>query len=166
MKIWLRSCLAVALLILYSLAARADHWTAVASTGAVDESAAGIFQFSGQSFSHLAGSGSTLPVVARYNVTNTTGTETPAWTTLELGYTDANANNQVVARLIQVSPCTNTQQVLCTVTSSDSTVPTCKTCQFSVPINFTNFLYFVEVTVSRTVPSVNPGGIAHTLRIY
>ncbi|HYH46253.1 MAG TPA: hypothetical protein VEG34_11260 [Thermoanaerobaculia bacterium] len=160
----LRSFLFGAALALCPLAAQADHWTAVASTGAMDESAAGIFQFNGPSLSYLGGGASLLPIVARYNVTNTSGTELPAWNTLELGYLDLNATGAVQARLIQVRPCNGAQQVLCTVVSADNTAATCRSCTFANQVDFANFLYYVEVTLTRQNAATNPAAL--TLRVF
>ncbi len=146
------------------LAAQTGAWTAVASTGTMDESATGLFQFNGPILSYLPASPSVAPLVARYNVTNTSGLDKPAWTTLELGYLDLNAASGVQARLIQVTPCNGAQQVLCTVVSSDSPSATCKRCEFSTQVDFTSFLYYVEVTLTRQTPGVNPAAI--TLRVY
>jgi hypothetical protein len=105
------------------------------------------------------------PVVARYNVTNTTGQEIATWSTLELGYLENSNNAQVSASLYQVDPCSGLRTLICTVTSVNSAVPICRTtCTFDNPIDFGNFLYYVEVIVSRTNNMVNP--TANTLRIF
>jgi hypothetical protein len=149
-------------------------WTAVASTGTVDEAnyTPVNFAFGGgppglPSLGFLGGSIGP-PVVARYNVTNLAGFSNPPWTTLELGAIDtvAAAGNNVTARLIQVKPCTGTQAVLCTVVSLDNPAGggLCNRCTFNVPIDFTQFLYYVEVTVSRTTAAANEQAL--TLRIF
>jgi len=148
------------------LAAQTGTWTAVASTGVVDESAAGIYAFGSTNLGYN-GAGSVAPIVARYNVTNTFGggvSDTPAWNTLELGYFDASTLSTVRADLFRVDPCNGSQVLLCTVTSADFTAPTCGKCSFTAGINFANFLYYVQVTVSRTSTAVSPQ--AFTLRIF
>ncbi|HSG40099.1 MAG TPA: hypothetical protein VLE27_10720, partial [Thermoanaerobaculia bacterium] len=68
------------------LSAQTGTWTAVGSTGIIDEASLGIFQFGTTNLTYNAG-GSLSPIIARYNVTNTWGAsdDTPPWTTLEMG---------------------------------------------------------------------------------
>jgi len=160
-------CLAVAFLFLATLplAAQTGTWTAVASTGTLDESAAGAYSLSGPNLSHVAGSLTTL--VARYNVTNTYGggsDDTPLWTRFELGSLDTAPAGTVTARLYRVEPCTGNQVLICTATSVDNTAPDCETCTITAGFDFSQYLYYVEVTVSRTSSLVTP--TAKTLRIY
>jgi hypothetical protein len=76
------------------LAAQTGTWTAVGSTGVVDESAAAIYAFGITNLTYLANS--TTPIVARYNVTNTWGaSDTPPWKTLKMGYLDTGADDIV-----------------------------------------------------------------------
>jgi hypothetical protein len=144
-------------------------WTAVASTGTVDEAnyTPVNFAFNTTSLGFLGGSIGPS-VVARYNVTNIAGFTNPPWTTLELGALDTSpvAGNQVVARLFEVKPCTGTQTLLCQTTSITPPVggPTCTRCNFTTPIDFTQFLYYVEVTISRTSPGIIEQAL--TLRIF
>jgi hypothetical protein len=148
------------------LAAQTGTWTAVASTGVVDESAAGIYAFGSTNLGYNA-AGSVAPIIARYNVTNTFGggvSDTPPWTRLELGYFDSSAMSSVRADLFRVNPCTGTQVLICSVTSVDATAPTCLQCGITAGFNFANFLYYVQVTVSRTSNAVSPQ--AFTLRIF
>lgn len=154
-----------AILLLAAAAARADHWTAVASTGTVDESAAGIFEMTGPSLGYLGGSPSLNRITARYNVTNTAGQELPPWTTLELGYFDAAPGSSVNARLVRVKPCTGTETTLCTAFSVDSPSPTCVTCTIPTgTLDFANYLYYVEVSITRNSTTQRPQAI--TLRVY
>jgi hypothetical protein len=141
-------------------------WTAVASTGTIDESALDFFSFGTTNLGYLGGSPSTLPIVARYNVTNLAGGgANPLWNTLELGYLDPNSGGQVTATLYRVNPCTGSRIPLCTVTSVDnSTGSTCRSCSFTAGVNFQAFLYYVEVTLTRLTPSASPQ--ANTLRIF
>lgn len=163
---------AVVLLSLLSLPAFAQApnnplvWTAVASTGTIDESALGIFSFGTTNLGYLGTSPSMAPIVARYNVTNLAGGGmNPPWNTLELGYLDTNTGGQVTATLFRVNPCTGSRVALCTVTSVDNpTGPTCRSCSFTAGVNFQAFLYYVEVTITRLTPSASPQ--ANTLRIF
>ena len=146
----------------------APAWTAVASTGAIDEAPASvtppIYQFTGSALEYrTAGFAATAPIVARYNVTDIGGTGFPGWTTLELGAFDGGAASNVRATLFQVDPCTGQLTALCTA-NSDQTTSDCDRCNFTQLIDFTNFLYMVEVTITRTSGNASPR--AHTLRIF
>jgi hypothetical protein len=146
----------------------ASHWTAVASTGTVDESAENFYAFAPNptTLGYLGGSMSILPVVARYNVTNTSNAsgEIAPWNTLELGYFD-NANGSVVtAQLFEVDPCTGLRTLICQAQSVNAAASTCVTCTFNAPIDFGNFLYYVEVTITRNNSNLLP--TANTLRIF
>jgi hypothetical protein len=145
------------------LAAATGTWTAVASTGVLDESAAGIYA-DGTTNLGYGPAGSIAPIVARYNVTNTWSvSDTPPWTILELGYFDSSPSSAVRADLFQVDPCTGSQTLLCSVTSVDNAASTCNSCQFAPTVNFAAKLYYVQVTISRSTTAVNPQAL--TLRI-
>lgn len=144
-------------------------WTAVANTGVVDEqnyTPAVNFSFTGSGLGFLGGSISPA-VVARYNVTNLNGSQNPVWSNLELGAIDTSAvaGNQVTASLIRVNPCTGARAILCTTTSTTNSTGVCTRCTFSPAlIDFTQFLYEVEVTVSRTASTITEQAL--TLRIF
>jgi hypothetical protein len=160
--------LAFAAVILAGLpaAAQTGTWTAVASTGVVDESAAGLYAFGTTNLGYLA-AGPLNPIVARYNVTNTFGggvSDMPPWTHLELGYLNTAATGSVHADLFQVNPCTGVQTLLCTAVAGVGAGPACTTCSFAPPLNFAAHLYYVQVTISRTAAAATPQ--AFTLRIF
>jgi hypothetical protein len=141
-------------------------WTSVGSSGAtIDESDLRIYAVDGPDLFFAPNKGGTIN--ARYNVVNTSnafGTQTPAWTILELGYTDASTFGSVTAYLWKVTPCTGEKVLLCSVTSLDNGTG-CNFCQFANnSFNFLTNLYYVGVEVSRSSPNANP--ILHTLRIY
>lgn len=138
-------------------AAATGIWSAVGSTGVVDESAVGIYSFGSTNLTYLPASASLAPIVARYNVTKTWGaSDTPPWSVLEMGYFDSSPLSAVQVDLIQVNPCTGSQVVLCSMTSLDATAATCNRCVFTAPINFATNLYYVQVTLSRTSNAVSP----------
>ena len=143
-------------------------WTAVASTGVVDESSVLLFGTAGASLGFRGANGAI--VGARYNVTNTFDNNPdpnmPGWTTLELGSTAPGAGaSRVTATLWQVDPCTGQQMELCRVRNhGEVPIPICETCNFAVPINFALFLYYVELKIERNNQNLQP--VAHTLRIY
>lgn len=148
------------------VAAQTGAWTAVGSSGSIDEAALGIFATSGAALEHQAGTTGT--VVARYNVTNTFGgglTDAPPWGVLEMTYFDNSASSNVAAVLLQVDRCTGVVTVLCSVNGSDFGETTCRRCTFAAgSINFAASDYFVEVRLSRNVDNVFPQLIG--LRVY
>jgi hypothetical protein len=90
---------------------------------------------------------------------------------MELGFRDPLGTAGaafVMATLFEVDPCTGRRHPICgPVTSFDSQIDDCVRCQiFELPIDFINFLYYVEVVVHRdaTVPLADVR--AHTLRIF
>lgn len=166
MRTVIRLTLAVLFLAALPLAAQTGTWTAVASAGAVDDTNvfAQNYAVGTQGLQHQPGF--LTAVIARYNVTNTFGggaDDTPNWHTLELGYFDNSNLGQVTATLFQIEPCTGNQVALCTKTSLDNG-SACVSCTFTAPIDFSRFLYVVEVVVSRSSANVTP--IARTLRIF
>ncbi len=169
MRVSIRSLLALIVLFLpLSLAAQLPAWTAVASDGSVDETnyLPVNFAFTGASLGFL-GASISPSIVAHYNVTNQTVGANPAWTTLELGAIDtsAAAGNQVTATLIRVSRCTGAQLAICTATSVTNTAGVCTPCTFPAnTFDFNQFLYYVEVKISRTASTVVEQ--ATTLRIF
>jgi hypothetical protein len=142
-------------------------WTAVGSSGSVDESALQYFAFTNAS----AGFRPTAwinPLEFRYNVTNTfdnnANPNLPGWTRLELGAT-APATSTVDATLYRVYRCTGAQSVVCQVRVAQTDAGTCRYCTFPAgSIDFGNYLYYVRVAVDRNTVTENPQ--VHTLRIY
>lgn len=160
------ACLASTALFLTALpvAAQNGTWTAVASTGAIDDASLAAYSVGTVGLQHQPGF--LTAVIARYNVTNTFGggiDDTPPWNTLELGYFDNSNLGQVTATLIQVDPCTGVTTILCSKTSLDNGA-NCVSCLFTQPIDFNRFNYVVEVVVSRSSANVTP--IARTLRLH
>jgi len=153
-------CAVVALfLVSLPLAAQTGAWTAVGSTGDIDEASLGIFAVNVATLQHLPAAAGT--VVARYNVTNTYGggiTDLPAWNTLEMTYFDNSAMSFVSASLYQVNHCTGITNLICTVTSVDAAAPMCLACNFpaGTVINFGANLYVVEARVNRMMNNVVP----------
>ncbi len=158
--------LATFVLFLTALTASAQTgtWTAVGSTGTVEPTQVGLFAtFGGTRLGFSGGTGNTI--VARFNVTNTWGiSDTPPWTTLEVGALNS-ALNPVTATLYQVNPCTGVRTQICkAVNDIAGTTGACVSCPFpSNTFNFANFLYYVEVSISRSATTSTPQ--LSTLRI-
>jgi hypothetical protein len=145
--------------------AQTRAWSAVGSTGSIDETSLGSYAVNTTSLFHQSAAVGT--VVARYNVTNTSGgTDTPPWTTLEMTYFDIDAGSTVSATLIQVDRCTGFPRTICSVTSVDATSQRCVSCTFpaGTTINFATSLYVVEARVTRSATNDLPQLIG--LRIF
>jgi hypothetical protein len=142
-------------------------WTAVGSSGTVDETALPYFGFTNAS----AGFKPTAwinPLEFRYNVTNTfdnnANPNMPGWTRLELGAT-APATSTVDAALYRVYRCTGAQSIVCQVRVAQTDAGICRYCTFPAgSVDFGNYLYYVRVAVDRNTAAENPQ--VHTLRIY
>lgn len=141
-------------------------WTALGSTGVVDESAINLYASVSTEIGFRPGATGGI-LVARYNVTNTfdnnPNPNQPGWRTLEMG---SNAPNSVIieAKLFQVKACSPAQELICTARNRSNDHP-CATCQISTPIDFSSNLYYVEVTLNRSaVPNALPR--MFTLRIF
>lgn len=159
-------CAVLALFLAVVPANAQQAWTAVGSTGAIDEASLGLYATNISSLGFQAAPTGT--VFARYNVTNAFGggfTDTPPWNTLEMTYFDNSASSNVTAILYKVDRCTGTITTICGMSSVDNAANTCQTCNFGAgAINFATSNYVVEVRVSRTTNAVNPQLIA--LRIF
>jgi len=144
----------------------AKPWTAVGSTGVVDEGSLNTFAFGTTDIGFKASASGTV-VVARYNVTNTfdnnANPNKPGWTTLEMG-SSAPLNTIVEAKLFQVKACGQDPVLLCTARNRSSDNP-CAKCTINGTVDFTSQLYYVEVTLNRN--SINiPAPKMFTLRLF
>jgi hypothetical protein len=126
-------------------------WTAVGSTGVIDEASANFHAFGAADISFRPGSPGTI-VIARYNVTNTFDNNAdpnfPGWTTLEMG-SNAPINTIIEARLFRIKACDTQPQLLCIARNRSNDFP-CARCTIPQPIDFTSNLYYVEVVLDRT----------------
>ena len=141
-------------------------WTAVGSTGAVDEDSRNIYAFGSSDIGFRAGAAGSV-ITARYNVTNTfdnnPNPNRPGWRTLEMGSKAANSTI-IEAKLFQIKACDTTPVLLCTARNRSNDHP-CATCEFNATIDFTDSLYYVEVTLNRfNSNTANPR--MFTLRLF
>ena len=149
-------------------------WTAVGSSGSVDEMSINFFGFTNASAGYRP-TASVDPLEFRYNVVNVQhflsvagGIPTvtmPGWTTLEFG-AQAPFTSTADALLYRVNRCTGQQVLVCQVRHSNQPAPgMCRTCQFpNTAFDFANYLYYVRVQLDRNTPNEIP--MVHTLRIY
>lgn len=149
-------------------------WTAVGSSGSVDELSLPYFGFTNASAGYKP-TASLAPLEFRYNVVNVQhylsaagGIPTvtmPGWTTLEFG-AQAPGTSVAEAYLYRVNRCTGQQVLICQVRHYNQPAPgICRVCQFpNTTFNFTSYLYYVRVVLDRNTVNENP--MAHTLRMY
>lgn len=141
-------------------------WTAVGSTGVIDEASANFYAFGAADIGFRPGSPGTL-ITARYNVTNTFDNNSdpnfPGWTTLEMG-SNAPINTMIEARLFRIKTCDITPQLLCIARNRSNDFP-CARCTIPTPIDFTSNLYYVEVVLDRTAATTSLPRM-YTLRIF
>jgi hypothetical protein len=153
--------LIAAALAVVPLVAEANDWRVACSTLAVDESAitpAVIYQVSGPELRYSAATASTNPIVARISPVNTSiNPELPGWTTLQLHGFDVGAGTIVQATLKRFRNCSGLIETVCTATLTSPNQP-CATCAANAlgPIDFSQFTYFVEVTVDRGAAAEQP----------
>ena len=161
--------IAVCLLIALPAAAQSWDWSAAGSTGIPDSGSAtsGLWEFSGPTVQIPSNMISTQKI--RYPITNTVGSSndiSPAWTTLEMAYADNSSTaGSVVARLFNVEKCSNTVTEMCSITSTDGDGSlTCSTCTFSGGFDFANYVYWVEVVITKTDLPADPK--LHEVAVY
>lgn len=146
----------VTVLIAPFAAQAAQPWTGAAGVATIDEQSIGIYDTYGTTLKYN-NSGSTSNLIAYYNVTDTTGTGAPTWTTLELSYVDNSPSSSVKAWLVQSNPSTGVETILTTCSSVDSPYLTKKLCPLSSSVNFNaGYIYIVQVTISRSSNAVDP----------
>lgn len=141
-------------------------WTALGSTGTVDEASLNVYAFGTSEVGFKPGGAGSV-VVARYNVTNTfdnnASPNKPGWRTLEMG-SNAPVNTIIEAKLFQVKSCSSDPVLLCTARNRSNDQP-CARCDINGTIDFTDNLYYVEVTLNRSnAPAALPR--MFTLRIF
>ena len=141
-------------------------WTALGSTGTVDEASLNLFAFVSTELGFKPNTPGNI-LVARYNVTNTfdnnANPNRPGWTTLEMG-SNAPLNVIIEAKLFEVKSCSPAQVLLCTARNRSNDNP-CARCTIEGTIDFTDKLYYVEVTLNRTgAPASLPR--MFTLRLF
>ena len=143
-------------------------WTSPCSTGSVDEGSQGSYAFTNSTFGYATSSTTLQTLFERVNVSNTSdiglNPDQPGWTTLELGYVDNNGQQQVSATLYQVTPATGLITAIATATSVDSATPGIVTTPILATMDFSNFLYYVSIGVSRNTSIASPK--CNTIRIY
>jgi hypothetical protein len=140
--------------------ARAQIWTHAASSCAVDEDSASIYEVNAARLRFKGSNTGTM--TARCNVVNLNGSRNPAWDLLEVVYQDPDGNttaNQVTAVLYKVHNSTGGISEIARFDSNNfgvnvNTGP--QSVAFSHTFNFVSYAYYVEIKVKRTSSSRIP----------
>lgn len=142
--------LGLAALLAVSSQASAQMWTAVASTGAVEDSSLATYYAASSSLAFRAGATGT--VAANYNVTNPKDVGNPAWTTMEFTARNPGGSPATFAQAILYRAPRGTSSSassVCIAIAPVAIVST-TTCTFSSSmIDFNNYRYFVRVLLGR-----------------
>lgn len=158
--------LGFAALLTVSSNAGAQVWTAVASTGAIEDTSTGTYFAGGSSLAFRAGATGT--VGANYNVTNPNDTSgSPSWTTFELTARNAGGSAATFANatLYRVPRTGSGASGVCTIVAPATGATSTTTCTFSSSlIDFANYNYFVRVILGRD--STASTQAAFGMRVY
>lgn len=135
--------------------AQNDQWNTTASTGEIDESSRGIYDYAGARLKFLGDNTGTI--ISRYPVVNTNSLmQEPLWDTLRVTYMDDNAFARLEAKLVAVDECSGEEVTLCELepegTFGDTT---CAICEFDPAINFMTNSYYIEVELNRVSEFAN-----------
>lgn len=146
-------------LLVMSVAAQAQTWSSAASVCQPGIDSAGLYTFNGGQFK-FSGT-STGQIKVRCQVTNPMDSGVPAWGTLVVGYQDPDGTGidyQVDAQLNRVSKSSGTAFIIKTFDSSSfsTTGPTSHNITFTHTFDFTNYAYFVTLTVTRGDANQSP----------
>ena len=130
-------------------------WTGAPGAAVIDEQSVGIYEATPGGINYNA-SGSTTTILARYNLTDTTGFGTPGWTTIELGAYDPSPSSQVLIKVFRIN-LLGTTSMISSCGSVDNAFIVKRQCSLLNPINFNDGnVYTVEVSISRSSTSVSP----------
>jgi len=146
-------------LVLQSPSVAASTWSSSASVCQPGSDSAGLYTFNGAQF-EFAGT-ATGQIKTRCNVTNPLDSGVPTWNTLTVGYLDPDGtgvNYQVDAQLARVNKSTGVSFIIRTFDSSalSTSGATARSITFTHTFDFTNFAYFVTLTVTRVDSNQNP----------
>jgi hypothetical protein len=129
-------------------------WTAAGTTAVIDEGSVSLYALTPP---YLGFNANGVGVITAYfNVTDTSATGFPGWTTLQLSYFDNAAPSQVTAALYRVDKCDGSFVQLCFVAGFDSAVNTCNSCSFTQIIDFNRYEYYIHATLYRASTALQP----------
>jgi hypothetical protein len=139
---------------------RAQGWSSVASVCEPGVNSIGLYDLNAGTFQFLGGD--TGQIKARCAVTNPLDSGVPKWKTLTVGYVDPDGTGtdyQVDAQLYRVAKSTGNYGLIATFDSSafSATGATSNKVTFSHTFDFTNYAYWINLTVDRGDANQNPG---------
>lgn len=128
-------------------------WSGSPGASVIDEGSTSLYEADTATLGFKAGA-STGTIVGRINLTDTTATGYPGWTTIEIRGYDPGASSDVRAKLMRISGGTISNVATC-ATADDAMVQNV-TC--SIPqVDFNSgYIYVVQLEVIRTSTSVSP----------
>lgn len=129
-------------------------WTAAGTTAVIDESSVPLYALTPPYLNFNANGVGVI--TAYFNVTDTSATGLPGWSTLQLSYFDNAVPSQVTAALYRVDKCDGSILQLCYVASLDSATNTCNACTFTQGIDFNRYEYYIHATLYRAVNTLYP----------
>jgi hypothetical protein len=146
-------------LMLMTPSASASTWSTAASVCEPGSDSIGLYTYNVAQF--MFSGTNTGTIKTRCTVTNPLDSGVPAWTTLTVGYLDPDGtgiNYQVNAQLNRVNKATGVSFTIKTFDSSSfsTTTATSHSVTFTHTFDFTNFAYFVTLSVIRVDANQSP----------
>lgn len=140
---------AAALFVFAAVPASAQYWGVPGSVGIIDEGSTSLYEFSGAALKFK--SGQTGTIVARYPITSNVSSN-PAWTTLAIAY----SNPGLTVRVIELGHCLGFEDEIAATTISSGDANSCTNLSISHTWDFSNYSYYVEVSLTRSTTSADP----------
>ncbi|MGI9015144.1 MAG: hypothetical protein ACR2GY_12985 [Phycisphaerales bacterium] len=134
-------------------------WTAVGSTGVVDEASLPVYDLAKSVTRIHPDAGNTAELSARYNVTPTEQLVENFGFTMTVVYRDNSPAANIIARLRRYDAFSNTTQTILTFDSNlfpDSDLYQAQAVSGSFAFDFENFAYYVDVELSKLGASGRP----------
>ena len=155
-------CVAFATLLgalVLSPAVRAQSWSTIGTSCSPGVDSIGLYNYSNATFEFA--SGETGTIRTRCQVNNPLDTGVPKWSTLTAGFVDPDGTHgeyEVQAQLVRVNRSTGTTGIIKTLDSDSypATGPVSRSVSFTHTFDFTNYAYYVTLTVSRDSTSLSP----------
>jgi hypothetical protein len=152
----------------------APAWTSAATAGSIMETASlnrvAVTQESTAGITFGANRAGTIKV--RYNVVNTAvlpggqSTGLPPWTTFEMADVIPAGGAAVTASLYKLAKCGDIPVLICQINGAVNPLVKCDTCAFAAgAFDYFNFIYYVEVTLTRPSNAVAAPKL-YSLRVY
>jgi hypothetical protein len=157
-----------------SVGQAAPAWTSAGSAGSIMDTASlnkvAVTQESTAGITFGANRAGTIKI--RFNVVNTAvlpggqSTGLPPWNTFEMATVIPAGGAAVTAALYKLPQCSDIPVLICQINGTVNPLAHCDTCPFAVgTFDYFNFIYYVEVTLTRPTNAVAAPEL-HSLRVY